>query len=191
MTRRTPSLAATGRLAVALLFLGTAPTVYTATLEVVEVETSENNRMLFAAAEFDIEFSGAMVEALESGVKLTIDIDLEIVRPVRFWLDDVVTHIRHSYAIELHALAGRFVVTDEARAQQWTFQSLAEVIEFLKNPPAMPFAEAKLVSSGEPYAGRLRARLDVESLPAPLRPVAYLSPAWWMSSEWLEWPIAP
>ena len=179
------------RAALSAVLLAAATAPLAATLEVVDVETSESNRMLVAAAELDIAFSQGMVDALQSGVRLTIDIDLEVFRPVRYWLDDVVTHVRHTYAIELHALSARFVVTDTARAQQWTFPSLDDVVTFLKNPPAMPFAEADVMRGEQSYAGRLRARLDVESLPAPLRPVAYLSPSWWMASDWVEWPIDP
>lgn len=177
--------------AFALLLLAAATAPRAATLEILDVETSESNRMLVAAAELDVAFSEGMVDALKSGVRLTIDIDLEVVKPVRYWLDDVVTHVRHSYAIELHALSARFVVTDTARAQQWTFPSLEDVVGFLKKPPAMPFAEADIIGGEQGYAGRLRARLDIESLPAPLRPVAYLSPSWWMASDWVEWPIEP
>lgn len=181
-----------GLLAACTAFLlATAAAPRAATLEIIDVKTSKSNRMLVAAPELEVAFSEGMVDALESGVRLTIDIDLEIIRPVRYWLDDVVTHVRHSYAIELHALSARFVVTDTARAQQWTFPSLEDVIDFLKNPPAMPFAEADLIAGEQGYAGRLRARLDVESLPAPLRPVAYLSPSWWMASDWVEWTIEP
>ena len=31
--------------------------------------------------------------------------------------------------------------------------------------------------------------VDIEALPAPLRPVAYLSSPWRLTSEWYEWPL--
>ena len=38
---------------------------------------------------------------------------------------------------------------------------------------------------------RLRALLDIESLPSPMRPLAYLSSLWRLKSDWYEWPIEP
>ena len=40
------------------------------------------------------------------------------------------------------------------------------------------------------YTLAIRAKLDIEALPAPLRPVAYVSPSWRMSSGWYEWNLA-
>jgi hypothetical protein len=39
------------------------------------------------------------------------------------------------------------------------------------------------------YALDVRASLDIEGLPAPLRPVAYTSRAWHLNSGWLRWKV--
>ena len=36
---------------------------------------------------------------------------------------------------------------------------------------------------------RVRAVLEIESLPTPLRLAAYFNPAWRLSSDWLSWPL--
>jgi hypothetical protein len=46
-----------------------------------------------------------------------------------------------------------------------------------------------LLVSDERYEGALRARLDIEALPAPLRVFAYLSDDWRLTSEWYTWPL--
>jgi hypothetical protein len=30
-------------------------------------------------------------------------------------------------------------------------------------------------------------RLITEELPAPMRPLVWISPSWWVSSQWYEW----
>jgi hypothetical protein len=45
------------------------------------------------------------------------------------------------------------------------------------------------LDSDAAYRGRLRARLDIEALPSPLRPLAYVSPSWHSTGEWYEWPL--
>jgi hypothetical protein len=42
-----------------------------------------------------------------------------------------------------------------------------------------------------PYEVQIRASLDIEELPLPLRPMAYLYPSWKQSSEWTKWPLTP
>ena len=39
------------------------------------------------------------------------------------------------------------------------------------------------------YSVRLQASLDIEALPLPLRPLAYVSPSWHLSSEWYTWDL--
>ena len=46
-----------------------------------------------------------------------------------------------------------------------------------------------LLATSERYEGALRAWLDIEALPAPLRLLAYLSDDWPLTSEWYTWPL--
>jgi hypothetical protein len=39
------------------------------------------------------------------------------------------------------------------------------------------------------YEIRLRGSLDIESLPTPVRLIAYVSSAWDMMSKWYSWPL--
>ena len=69
------------------------------------------------------------------------------------------------------------------------FTSLSEALKSMGN-----FNELKLVIDPEimknyNYLIKVRAQLDIESLPAPLRPVAYASPSWHLNSGWTEWKI--
>lgn len=41
------------------------------------------------------------------------------------------------------------------------------------------------------YQVHMKAELDIEELPLPLRPIAYLRPAWKLGSSWTKWPLTP
>jgi hypothetical protein len=41
------------------------------------------------------------------------------------------------------------------------------------------------------YEVQIRASLDIEELPLPLRPMAYLYPSWKHASKWTKWPLTP
>jgi hypothetical protein len=38
---------------------------------------------------------------------------------------------------------------------------------------------------------RLRADLEIESLPLPLQPLAYLGQGWRLTTGWTQWPLQP
>ena len=42
-----------------------------------------------------------------------------------------------------------------------------------------------------PAVKNLKIALDIEELPLPLRPTAYLLPSWKLSSGWTTWPLRP
>ena len=51
-------------------------------------------------------------------------------------------------------------------------------------------AEDRLIPE-EAYQLSLRASLDIEALPLPMRPWAYLDPDWEHDSEWSRWTLQP
>ena len=55
----------------------------------------------------------------------------------------------------------------------------------------LPVIEEKLLEAGETYRMELRSELDIEALPVPLRPTAYMSGSWKLKSEWSTWRIRP
>ena len=65
--------------------------------------------------------------------------------------------------------------------------ALTQLIESYVSKKSQPIPDA-LAAQGE-YLVRMRAHLDIETLPAPLRPVAYTSPSWHLNSGWTTWTI--
>ena len=37
----------------------------------------------------------------------------------------------------------------------------------------------------------VRAYLNIEALPALMRPLAYATPSWYLGTGWSEWPVQP
>jgi hypothetical protein len=50
-----------------------------------------------------------------------------------------------------------------------------------------PMLDKGLLNPNERYEGALRARLDLDALPTPLRLFAYISDDWRLASEWRTW----
>ena len=53
----------------------------------------------------------------------------------------------------------------------------------------LPLIDARLLNPELRYQVKVRAHLDIESLPAPMRPLAYISSDWQLDSDWVSWPL--
>lgn len=134
-------------------------------------------------------FSEAAVEALKHGVPLTLDVRIQIKRKRRFLWDRTVLDDTLRFRLRYHALAKSFQIVNEKNGVQRNFATLETAVEALGSIRGLPVIKAKRIKTGKRYRARLRARLDIESLPLPLRPMAYLNPRWYLSSPWHTWQL--
>jgi len=136
-----------------------------------------------------LEFTTAVKEALESGVPLTIVVDAQVLRQRRFVWDERAVSKEVRYELKTHPLSGQYLIRDLGSGQLRTFANLDVAIDALSHVQQLFLVEAQKLSPGQNYSARVRVRLDIESLPAPLRPTAHFSEQWDLQSGWQEWPI--
>lgn len=134
-------------------------------------------------------FSGAVLEALENGVPLTVEVQIEVSRSRWYWMAEEVAELSQFYLLQFHALSRQYLLTSLNSGAQRSFSSLPSAVAVMGRIQGLPILDRKLLQPETTYAVRLRARLDIESLPSPLRPVAYLSDEWRLVSEWYEWSL--
>jgi hypothetical protein len=137
------------------------------------------------------EFSEEALEALENGVPLTLELHMQLRREGAWiWETDLVD-ARLRYQVRYHALGGLYQVRNLQSDSQQNFATREAALEALGQVSGTPIIEADRLTAGESYRLSLRSTLDIEALPLPLRPMAYLSPAWSLSSEWKTWRLRP
>ncbi|SRR6056297_2850664 len=140
-------------------------------------------------ARIDYRFSDRSLEALDSGVALTVVLEIEVERQRAYLWDETVAEITQHYELTLHPLSGRYVVDNLNTGISRTFGTLEEAALFLGRLRRFPLLDAKLAPPGDDYEVVMKARLDIESLPAPLRPLAYLSSQWRLASDVFRCPL--
>lgn len=141
-------------------------------------------------AKIDYRFSSAMVEALESGVPLTLTVKTRIRRPRFWWLDAVVWRRDLDFRIQYYPLAKVYRVIDESNDFQRSFARLDVALEALGDLQqiALPVAEDWHPDPGC-YA-EVMTKLNLERLPWALRVPAYFSPQWRLRSPPFRWPLS-
>jgi hypothetical protein len=128
-------------------------------------------------------------DALHSGVPLGIRLDMEIIHPRRWWFDNENSALRQSYQLEYHALTERYTVLNVNSGEQTSFATLFAALEHLGRVERLPLIDTAVLDEGRGYYLRLRAVLDEEQFPGPLRLLAFWRRDWSIASEWYRWPL--
>jgi uncharacterized protein DUF4390 len=129
------------------------------------------------------------VDALHSGVPLGIRLDIEIIHPRRWWFDDDSVALRQSYQLDYHAISERYIVLNINSSEQVSFASLSSALEYIGRIERLPLIDTAVLDDDRGYYVRLRASLDQEQFPGPLRLLAFWRRDWAIASEWYRWPL--
>jgi hypothetical protein len=156
---------------------------------VTAVDERFTNGMYIVDASVRFVLTDDMRDALNSGIALIYDVEVEI-RSTGDWLwDDVVARSVQRISLEYHSLSGTYVVSNTTSKLRRSFRDLDEALQALGDLSNLAISEERHLPKPGPYRGRMRIGLDLQTLPAPLRPIAYLSPSWPLHSDWFEWTV--
>lgn len=133
-----------------------------------------------------LELTPTVRDALDSGVELTIRWEVEVTRRRDWWLDADVARIVQRYRLEYHELSLQYVVTNLNTGQRRAYTRLAVALNRIGNLIGFPLVDRLLVEPPQLYTGHARVLLEHGTLPLPLRPMALLSPAWHLGTQWRE-----
>lgn len=126
-------------------------------------------------------------KAINSGIPLIINQEIEILQPRQWLWPKVIKQITIRYQLRYHALSERFVLIYLNQARQQAYLDLSVAIKHLGTIKDYPLVAQKELELGQCYRVRLRTRLSIEDLPVPMWPLAYLSPQWHLDSPWFSW----
>jgi hypothetical protein len=140
-------------------------------------------------ATIDFDFSTEAIEAMENGVAVTVALEMQVLEIGRVW-DRRVAEVQARYRIQVHALSRQYIVRNLSTGETSTYRTFDEMTAGLGHISGFPLLDDQVLHDGANYRVRLRANLDIESLPTPLRLLAYFKSSWRLSSEWTTWPLA-
>ena len=190
----TPAKILSGRiLFAALLYLLISTTIPTPGhaegFRILAAETKLKEHVFHLDANMDLKFSDDALEALRSGVPLIILINIEVLKDRNWWWDKTVAELEQGYLLLYHALSEKYIIHNLNSGAQQNFISLNTALYSLSNIRDFPLIDKNLLEKDDDYYVRLRTYLDIESLPAPMRPIAYISSQWQLESDWFSWPL--
>lgn len=138
-------------------------------------------------ARLQLVLSSEALAALSSGVPLVIELQLQLIRERRFWWDDAAADLAVRFELEYRPLSQRYIVRNTNSGDQESFATLYSALNNLGRVQGLPVIDDALLEPGEDYRIRLRAMLQTQQYPAPLRLLFFWRSEWQLQSEWYEW----
>jgi hypothetical protein len=140
-------------------------------------------------ANFDVQFSARLEEAVNRGVPLYLVVDFEISRPRWYWFDEKPIQASQTYKISYTPLLRQYRLSLGGQYQNFTrFEEVTRVLSRLRG---WPVADKGAFKKDQVYQASLRMRLDTAQLPKPFQLNAVASRDWTLSSDWHRWSITP
>ena len=138
-------------------------------------------------ARLQLVLSSEALAALESGVTLIIELQLQVIRSRRFFLDGVDAELTVRYELEYSPVTQRYIVRNINSGDQDSFATLYSALNSLGRVQGLPVIDDALLAVDAEYRVRLRAMLNTERYPAALRVLFFWRGQWQLQSEWYEW----
>ena len=148
------------------------------------------NGVYFATARIDYRLSNDALEALDSGVALTVQLQIELKRQRRFWLDSEIATLNQDYSLSFQPVSDRYVVKNLNSGEQDSFATLFSALNNMGRIVDLPIIDAALLDPDANYEIALRAVLDQNTLPGPLRLIAFWSSGFRLASDWYVWQLS-
>jgi hypothetical protein len=129
------------------------------------------------------------LDALNSGVPLTIELNLEVIRVRGLWLDEVEAQLTITYELEYRPLSQRYIVRNLNSGDLDSFATLYSALNNLGRVQGLPVIDDALINPDSKYRLRLRAALSTRQYPAALRIIFFWRSQWQLESKWYEWSL--
>lgn len=140
-------------------------------------------------AQFDVQFSGRLEEAVNRGVPLYLIVEFEISRPRWYWFDEKPIRTSQVYKISYTPLLRQYRLSVGNAYQNFTrFEEVTRVLSRLRG---WHVADKGALKKDQVYQAALRMRLDTAQLPKPFQLNAIASSDWTLESDWHRWSITP
>ncbi|MGI9200835.1 MAG: DUF4390 domain-containing protein [Woeseiaceae bacterium] len=138
-------------------------------------------------ARMQLVLSGEALEALAAGFTLTIELQVELIRVRRWYIDDMEAELATRYELEYHPLSQRYVVRNLNSGEQDSFATLYSALNNLGRVQGLPLIDDAVLESDSSYRVRARALLQTRQYSAPIRMLFFWRGQWQLESKWFEW----
>jgi hypothetical protein len=140
-------------------------------------------------ARMQLVLSSEALRALSSGITLTIELQVELIRVRRWYVDDLEAELAVRYELEYSAMLQRYIVRNLNSGNQDSFATLYSALNNLGRIQGLPLIDDALLEEDSDYRVRARALLQTRQYSAPIRMLFFWRSQWQLGSDWFEWKL--
>ena len=159
------------------------------TINIKAASLSFQDQTYLLKANINYQLSDDAIKALHNGITLTFNVDLSIIEPRKWLWDKHLMSLTLPFQIKYHTLAETYQVSNKTNNLEHNFSNLSTALHalgLLNDIPVHAMGNRNFINANI----SLTAYLNIEALPLPMRPLAYITPGWYLRSNTLQWPLA-
>ena len=128
--------------------------------------------------------------ALQQGVSLFYDVDLEVTRARRFWTAASIVNLSLRRELSYHSVSERYIVKDpQGVVEPRSFATFEEALVDLGRVDGWPILVSAQVAESGDYFVNVRTVVRRGRLTDALRALMFWSDDWQRRSEWYSWSL--
>jgi len=141
------------------------------------------------SADILYQLSDKAMEALQNGVPLFWDLQVKVQQQRDVLWNKTLVDTAIRYRIQYHALLNMYRVRNEGNGDVYNFSTLSAALDLMSAVRHFRLIEKAELAPEKQYLCAVKVNFDRDALPLPLRPIAYIDPQWYLSSDWTLWPL--
>ncbi len=157
--------------------------------EVRQAEITLQGDSYMLSADILYQLSDKAMEALQNGVPLFWDLQVKVQQQRDVLWNKTLVDTAIRYRIQYHALLNMYRVRNEGNGDVYNFSTLSAALDLMSAVRHFRLIEKAELAPEKQYLCAVKVNFDRDALPLPLRPIAYIDPQWYLSSDWTLWPL--
>ncbi len=148
-----------------------------------------DNNTYYLDASSELNLTEESYRALRQGISFEIHTNFQLLKKRKWLWNKIIFKKKLIYRLEHKPLTENFLVTNLNTGIVNYYKNLDAAVNAICNISKMKLFNKNMLQKNIKYLARIRLYLDIDSLPSPLRPRAYFSSDWNISSQWYRWEI--
>jgi hypothetical protein len=158
-------------------------------IKIFGAEGQFSNNILSITVDAKVDLARDPTEALESGVPLFFDLNIEILRNRTYMWDRDLFKTKYTYSLQRHTLSKKYVLKNLITDTQQAYSSITEALYNLGQIKKLAVIDLGELTETKNLVIAIQFELKISALPVPIMPLAYISPQWHISSDRYKWEL--
>ena len=172
-----------------ILIIFTNRLIHAESVNINSTSTYIDNDIFYLDSSSEFYLSKEAYKALRQGISFEIHTDFQLLIKRKWFWNKIIFEKKIIHKLEHKPLTENFLITNMNTGIVNYYKNLNTAINAISKISKMKLFKRSKLQKNTNYLARIRLHLDIDSLPSPLRPRAYFSSDWNISSQWYKWEI--